>query len=94
VETLIGGLKYVKALSETMAWKKSTLVALPTPLCSKEYTPWTNEYYKCVVLNYSFTVWHPTSTCKMGSKKDPMAVVDSQLKVIGIQNLRVIGMYQ
>jgi choline dehydrogenase len=34
------------------------------------------------------TEYHPVSTCKMGN--DPMAVVDDQLRVRGIQGLRVI----
>ena len=33
-------------------------------------------------------VYHPTGTCKMGS--DPMAVVNSELKVHGIEKLRVV----
>ena len=33
------------------------------------------------------TVFHPTSTCKMGI--DPMAVVDPELRVHGIEGLRV-----
>ena len=33
------------------------------------------------------TVYHPTSTCKMGH--DPMAVVDAELRVHGIEGLRV-----
>jgi choline dehydrogenase len=33
------------------------------------------------------TTYHPVGTCKMGS--DPMAVVDAQLRVIGIEGLRV-----
>ena len=33
------------------------------------------------------TVFHPTSTCKMGV--DPMAVVDPELRVCGIEGLRV-----
>ena len=32
--------------------------------------------------------FHPVGTCKMG--QDDMAVVDDQLKVHGIKNLRVI----
>jgi choline dehydrogenase-like flavoprotein len=34
-----------------------------------------------------YTVHHPVSTCRMGA--DPMAVVDPQLRVIGIEGLRV-----
>jgi choline dehydrogenase len=33
---------------------------------------------------------HPSCTCKMGASDDPMAVVDSQLRVIGIDRLRVV----
>ena len=33
------------------------------------------------------TVYHPTSTCKLGS--DPMAVVDAELRVHGIDGLRI-----
>jgi choline dehydrogenase len=33
------------------------------------------------------TVYHPTSTCKMGS--DPLAVVDAELRVHGVDGLRV-----
>ena len=36
---------------------------------------------------YSQTIYHPTSTCKMGS--DDMAVVDERLRVHGIECLRV-----
>ena len=34
------------------------------------------------------TIYHPTSTCRMGS--DPLAVVDQRLRVRGIDGLRVI----
>lgn len=34
------------------------------------------------------TVWHPVATCKMGIAED--AVVDPSLKVIGVNNLRVV----
>ena len=36
----------------------------------------------------SDTIYHPVGTCKMGI--DDMAVVDSSLRVKGVQNLRVV----
>ena len=36
------------------------------------------------------SAYHPCGTCKMGSDSDAMAVVNSQLQVHGIENLRVI----
>lgn len=36
------------------------------------------------------TIFHPVGTTKMGSEDDPMAVLDSRLRVRGIQGLRVV----
>ena len=36
------------------------------------------------------TIFHPVGTCKMGRTDDPMAVLDSQLRVRGIHRLRVV----
>lgn len=36
------------------------------------------------------TNWHPVGTCRMGGARDEMAVVDSQLRVRGIEGLRII----
>ena len=36
------------------------------------------------------TIFHPVGTCKMGRDDDPMAVLDSQLRVRGVQHLRVV----
>ncbi|NRA24241.1 MAG: FAD-dependent oxidoreductase [Oleispira sp.] len=42
------------------------------------------------IRDHSDTEYHPTSSCKMAPDSDPMAVVDSQLRVKGIKRLRVI----
>lgn len=36
------------------------------------------------------TNWHPVGTCRMGPDNDALAVLDSKLRVRGVQNLRVI----
>jgi choline dehydrogenase len=36
------------------------------------------------------TIFHPVGTCKMGREDDPMAVLDSKLRVRGIHHLRVV----
>ena len=36
------------------------------------------------------TTFHPAGTCRMGPRTDPLAVVDDQLRVHGLEGLRVI----
>lgn len=40
------------------------------------------------VRSHASTIWHPVGTCKMG--RDSMAVVDSELRVYGVEGLRVV----
>jgi choline dehydrogenase/4-pyridoxate dehydrogenase len=42
------------------------------------------------IRNTAITVHHPAGTCKMGGDEDGMAVVDTALKVRGIEALRVV----
>ena len=36
------------------------------------------------------TIFHPVGTCKMGKSEDVKAVVDHQMRVVGVQGLRVV----
>ena len=36
------------------------------------------------------SAYHPSCTCKMGDPADPMAVVDPETRVIGVEGLRVV----
>jgi 4-pyridoxate dehydrogenase len=38
----------------------------------------------------AITVHHPLGTCRMGSPKDPATVVDPELRVLGVEGLRVV----
>ena len=49
-----------------------------------------DAFWECVVRHLAVTEYHHCWTCKMGGKADPTAVVDPQLRVIGIKGLRVV----
>jgi choline dehydrogenase-like flavoprotein len=42
------------------------------------------------IRNTAITVHHPAGTCKMGAAADELAVVDTDLKLRGIEALRVV----
>ena len=49
-----------------------------------------DEAIDAFIAQHAESALHPSCTCKMGAADDPMAVVDPELKVIGVQGLRVI----
>ena len=50
----------------------------------------TDEQIDAWIRKHAETIYHPVGTCKMGAASDEMAVVDGELKVRGIEGLRVI----
>lgn len=67
----------------------ATLSPYSIPACAK-FQKTSDDYWKCIARHYTQTIYHPSGTCKMGPASDKMAVVDAQLQVHGITNLRVI----
>ena len=83
-KTIVAGIKIARLIS-----KQAPLNSLVT----QEHSPGINigDQADEDILNWArdtaTTIYHPTGTCKMGN--DDMAVVDAQLKVHGIEGLRV-----
>jgi len=79
----IAGIRFARRLAQTGALQ---------PYVASEYRPGeqacSDEDLLEFARNYGATIFHPSGTCKMGG--DDMAVVDPQLKVHGVQNLRVV----
>lgn len=50
----------------------------------------TDEEIDAWIRQHAETIYHPVGTCKMGAASDEMAVVDAELKVRGIEGLRVV----
>ncbi len=50
----------------------------------------TEEELALAAGNIGTTIFHPVGTCKMGHHDDPLAVVDSRLRVKGIDGLRIV----
>ncbi|XP_033213780.1 glucose dehydrogenase [FAD, quinone]-like [Belonocnema kinseyi] len=91
MKRMIQGVRKALQLFNTKTFKESKfkLNETPIPPCAI-YKYNSDSYWTCVIKNYSRTLYHPVGTCKMGPQKDPEAVVDPQLRIHGIENLRVI----
>ncbi|MEJ2176951.1 MAG: choline dehydrogenase [Gammaproteobacteria bacterium] len=63
------------------------------PFVTEEFDPGnhiqTDEQLLEHARNTATTIYHPACTCKMGPANDTMAVVDSRLRVHGLEGLRV-----
>ncbi|MGR3467667.1 MAG: choline dehydrogenase [Shimia sp.] len=49
----------------------------------------TDDELDSFIRDHAESAYHPCGTCKMGAASDPMAVVDPECRVIGIDGLRV-----
>ena len=78
----VRAVKFARAMTQTEALK---------PFIVREHVPNTDpqsdEQLLDCARNISQTIYHPTSTCRMG--QDSQAVVDDRLRVKGIRGLRV-----
>jgi choline dehydrogenase len=83
VQKVVEGVKIMRQLMQSSGFEE---------FCGKEIAPGeqvqSDEEIEDYIRDTCTTAWHPVGTCKMGV--DPMAVVDPELRVHGVQGLRVV----
>ncbi len=84
-QTLRGGIRLFREIARHPAM---------APFAGKELLPGTGattaEALDAHIRETAITLHHPAGTCRMGPDGDPDAVVDPQLRVRGVEGLRVI----
>ncbi|KAL3212998.1 hypothetical protein MRX96_035748 [Rhipicephalus microplus] len=61
---------------------------IPFKWCLSEGSVWSDPYLTCLVRHLAHTTWHACCTCPMGM--DERAVLNPDLRVRGVKNLRVV----
>lgn len=90
VESLVRAIQFYQQFVNTTTFQRigGQLIRLPIDECDKlQYL--SAKYWECYMGHFSSSLYHPVGTVKMGPSSDPAAVVDSRLKVHGINGLRV-----
>lgn len=92
VAVTIEGIRKIQDLirnSKTFQDIGAKLSEVPFPSCKEQIFD-SDDYWNCYLRHYTLSVYHHSSTCSMGKIDDLNAVVDSTLKVIGTDRLRVV----
>jgi choline dehydrogenase-like flavoprotein len=82
VKVLLKGYKITREILHSTALKNTTGKEIYTN------SSMSDDELVHMIRQRADTVYHPVSTCKMGN--DEMAVVDDQLRVHGMDNLRIV----
>jgi choline dehydrogenase/4-pyridoxate dehydrogenase len=82
-KTLRDGVRMVRAIAAQPAMR---------PFIAQEIAPGSDADadIDALIRAAGITVHHPAGTCRMGAASDPLAVVDTSLRVRGVDDLRVV----
>ncbi|XP_045480482.1 glucose dehydrogenase [FAD, quinone]-like [Harmonia axyridis] len=90
LEDMYNGIQVTLKLIETSVGRDFNLkLNLNLASCSK-HKPLSKHHWFCLLRQLALPAYHLSSTAKMGPRNDPLAVVDDELNIHGIKNLRVI----
>ncbi|KAF5286204.1 hypothetical protein FQA39_LY16374 [Lamprigera yunnana] len=90
LEVLLDGINFIKRLLRTEPFKSINpkIFDLQLENC-KMFEFDTDNYWRCAIKYLITHLHHPCGTCKMGPESDPDAVVAPNLKIHGVEGIRV-----
>lgn len=91
METMLREVKRQISFTESKSYRAhgGQFAWLPLKFC-QQFEMMSDAYLECYIQQFTGTAYHYAGTCKMGPSTDSEAVVDSQLRVYGVDALRVI----
>ncbi|XP_075156236.1 ecdysone oxidase-like [Haematobia irritans] len=90
-QLLLRYIRYVQALQHSDIFRHYDLQLIRIPLEDCDTLIYdSDDYWFCYIKYFLISAWHAAGTCHMGPVTDPSSVVDSHLRVHGVQGLRVI----
>ncbi|CAH0724115.1 unnamed protein product, partial [Brenthis ino] len=90
---ILEGIQEVVRLFDTNVFKYADFEFDPQPILNnecREYERVTQEFWSCIIRQFTAPLHNYVGTCKMGPGKDPESVVDNNLRVYGVENVRVV----
>ncbi len=91
LKSLVAGIRIAQKLAGTEVFQKvNTTMRRRVHRDCRDVEFDSDQYWECFVRNMGTTFLHYTSTCKMGAADDDSSVVDPELKVRGLEGIRVI----
>jgi choline dehydrogenase len=91
VATMVAAIRHIQALTETPPFQKygTKIHRAQYPACRGVIFN-SDAYWECALRTVTTTLHHQIATCRMGPVGDPKAVVDPELRVHGVNKLRVV----
>ncbi|XP_035890896.1 glucose dehydrogenase [FAD, quinone]-like isoform X1 [Anopheles stephensi] len=90
VEMMLEGVKEAVRISKSPAMRRydARVLGIPLPNC-EQWDQREDDYWRCAIRTLSSTAYQQMGSCRMGPANDPLAVVAPDLRVHGVQGLRV-----
>lgn len=91
IRALIKGIRVCQQIASAAPFRAMGAKMSPIPFYGCEHHVIDSDtYWECVLRSVGATIQHQVGTCKMGPSWDRDAVVNPDLQVVGVHNLRVV----